>query len=313
MIGVQRTAAVWAGWGRVVGGGHRSTFRRFHPSKGWRPAVGATDHPEVTGKSYTARNLLSTLTLQVWVDTSAAETERRPVVHQLAPASEGDTATLPETLITAAEQVELVQPDGRGVEEMVADKGYHSDETLVALGEVGVRSYVSEPERGQRLLAGQEDGRDAAGEACCAECRAFFGWRRGGHRPKVTGRVTAPLTEKWIGRNRCPDARLWALHGREALLARGLPVVRGRCRLTAVGDDAYEGLPAAVGRGRRRKSTGPALRDQQEAAPGGLGWARHDESRKAGRPQASAKWSTACMFPSWHRGHRRNERPVNAS
>ena len=89
----------------------------------------------------------------------------------------------------------------------------------------------------------------------------------------MTGRVTAPLTEKWIGRNRCPDARLWALHGREALLARGLPVVRGRCRLTAVGDDAYEGLPVAVGRGRRRKSTGPALRDQREAAPGGLGWA----------------------------------------
>ena len=31
---------------------------------------------------------------------------------------------------------------------MVADKGYRSDETLVALGEVGVRSHVSEPERG---------------------------------------------------------------------------------------------------------------------------------------------------------------------
>ena len=38
----------------------------------------------------------------------------------------------------AAEQVELVQPDGPGVEEVVADKGYHSDETLVALGAVGV-------------------------------------------------------------------------------------------------------------------------------------------------------------------------------
>ena len=47
-------------------------------------------------------------------------------------ASDGDTATLPETLIMAAEQVELVQPDGPGVEEVVADKGYHSDETLVA-------------------------------------------------------------------------------------------------------------------------------------------------------------------------------------
>ena len=55
-------------------------------------------------------------------------------------ASDGDTATLPETLIMAAEQVELVQPDGAGVEEVVADKGYHSDETLVALGE-GVRLF----------------------------------------------------------------------------------------------------------------------------------------------------------------------------
>ena len=24
-------------------------------------------------------------------------------------------------------------------------------------------------------------------------------------------------------------------------------------------------------------------------------------------------YAPACMFPSWHRGHRRNERPVNAS
>jgi len=57
-------------------------------------------------------------------------------------ASDGDTATLPETLIMAAEQVEAVQPDGAGVEELVADKGYHSDATLVGLGEVGVRSHV---------------------------------------------------------------------------------------------------------------------------------------------------------------------------
>ena len=60
-------------------------------------------------------------------------------------ASDGDTSTLPATLIMAAEQVEVVQPDNPGVEEVVADKGYHSDETLVALGAVGVRSHVSEP------------------------------------------------------------------------------------------------------------------------------------------------------------------------
>ena len=80
-------------------------------------------------------------------------------------ASEGDSATLPATLTMAAEQVEAVQPDGAEVDEVVADKGYHSDKTLVALDEIGVRSYVSEPARGQPCW---QDGRDAAGEACCA-------------------------------------------------------------------------------------------------------------------------------------------------
>ena len=84
-------------------------------------------------------------------------------------ASDGDTATLPETLIMAAEQVELVQPDGPGVEEVVADKGYHSDETLVALGAVGVSESRIGAGARPALLAGQEDRRDAAGEACCAE------------------------------------------------------------------------------------------------------------------------------------------------
>ena len=73
-------------------------------------------------------------------------------------ASEGDSATLPETLTMAAEQVEAVQPDGAGVEEVVADKGYHSDKTLVALDEIGVRSYVSEPERGRRCWQNKKTG-----------------------------------------------------------------------------------------------------------------------------------------------------------
>ena len=84
-------------------------------------------------------------------------------------ASDGDTATLPETLIMAAEQVEAVQPEGAGVEEVVADKGYHSDETLVGLGEVGVRSHVSEPERGRRCWQDKKTGETPPGEACCAE------------------------------------------------------------------------------------------------------------------------------------------------
>ena len=76
-------------------------------------------------------------------------------------ASAGDTTTMVETLITAAEHVEAVLPAGGGVAEVVADKGYHSNETMVALSDLGLRSYVSEPDRGRRRWRGQHAARDA--------------------------------------------------------------------------------------------------------------------------------------------------------
>ena len=65
-------------------------------------------------------------------------------------ADEGDTTTSIETLIDAAEQIETVVPDGEGFEEVVGDKDYHSNRALVDLEAVGVRSYLSEPDRGRR-------------------------------------------------------------------------------------------------------------------------------------------------------------------
>ncbi len=76
-------------------------------------------------------------------------------------ASAGDTTTMVETLVTAAEQVEAVLPAGGGVAEVVADKGYHSNETMLALADLGLRSYVSEPDRGRRRWRGQFAVRDA--------------------------------------------------------------------------------------------------------------------------------------------------------
>src|SRR5687767_12971771 len=75
-------------------------------------------------------------------------------------ADEGDTATSIETLIEAAEQVETVVPDGE-IKEVVADKGYHSNQLLVDLEAVGVRSYISEPDRGRRNWKRNPDARDA--------------------------------------------------------------------------------------------------------------------------------------------------------
>ena len=76
-------------------------------------------------------------------------------------ADQGDTTTSVETLIEAAEQVETVVPDSEGPKEVVADKGYHSNQALVDLEAVGVRSYISEPDRGRRNWKDNPEARDA--------------------------------------------------------------------------------------------------------------------------------------------------------
>ena len=76
-------------------------------------------------------------------------------------ADAGDTTTMVETLITAAEQVEAVLPDGAGLAEVVGDTGYHSNAMLVALADLDIRSYVSEPARGRRHWQGKREARDA--------------------------------------------------------------------------------------------------------------------------------------------------------
>jgi transposase len=76
-------------------------------------------------------------------------------------AADGDTTTCVETLIEAAEQVEAVRPDGEGIKEIVGDKGYHSNQSLLDLDAVGVRSYISEPDRGRRNWKKNPEARDA--------------------------------------------------------------------------------------------------------------------------------------------------------
>jgi transposase len=76
-------------------------------------------------------------------------------------ADEGDTTTSRETLIEAAEQIETVLPEGDGLQEVVGDKGYHSNDSLVDLEAVGVRTYISEPDRGRRNWTKHPEARDA--------------------------------------------------------------------------------------------------------------------------------------------------------
>jgi transposase len=66
----------------------------------------------------------------------------------------GDTTTMQKTLQEA--QVNAALVNARGVEETVADKGYHSNRVLADLHTAGVRSYLPEPERGPRNWDGKE-------------------------------------------------------------------------------------------------------------------------------------------------------------
>jgi len=82
-----------------------------------------------------------------------------------------DTATVEATVIEAgaavAELVTAEPPEGEnqvhpgGVEEVVADKGYHSNEVAVGLSELGVRTYIAEPDRGRRNWEGKQAEKEA--------------------------------------------------------------------------------------------------------------------------------------------------------
>jgi len=88
-----------------------------------------------------------------------------------------DTTTIQETVIEAATAVaELIAeptPEGEytvhpeGVQEVVADKGYHSNEAVLGLDQLAVRSYIAEPDRGRRNWLGK-----------AAEKAAVYGNRR---------------------------------------------------------------------------------------------------------------------------------------
>jgi len=81
----------------------------------------------------------------------------------------GDTTTIQQTLVKVAEELEGLKAVAESAKqirdnwlaELVADKGYHSNDTMVDLKVFDIRSYVSEPNRGQRNWIDKHEQRDA--------------------------------------------------------------------------------------------------------------------------------------------------------
>jgi transposase len=80
-------------------------------------------------------------------------------------ADQGDTTTIETTLPEAVEQLEAVAAvtdDAVATgDELVADKGYHSKQKVLELETLGVRTYISEPDRGPQGWVDQRAERDA--------------------------------------------------------------------------------------------------------------------------------------------------------
>ena len=79
-----------------------------------------------------------------------------------APDELGDTQTMGETLRMAQEEVTAVEPDAE-VHEVVADKGYHSNETVLELKALGLRSLSVGNGSGAAELEGEQQEIPSAG------------------------------------------------------------------------------------------------------------------------------------------------------
>jgi transposase len=132
-------------------------------------------------------------------------------------ADHGDTKTIKKTLAEAHTQIETVQNgtaacDGSGLQEVVADKGYHSTAVLLELASAGIRSYVSEPDRGRRKWKG-----DLAARAAVYANRRRNRGERGKRMQRLRGeRVERPFAHLY----RTGRMRRTHLRGHENILKR---------------------------------------------------------------------------------------------
>jgi transposase len=89
------------------------------------------------------------------------------VAVTLQPANRDDHASIDETVQETFETLLDVREQGVQVplpQEVVTDKGYHSNDVCVELQSLGVRTYLSEPDRGRRVWRDKKTGKVRSAE-----------------------------------------------------------------------------------------------------------------------------------------------------
>ena len=167
------------------------------------------------------------------------------VAVTLTGADQGDTRTLYDTVAEAAVQLNTVADARPGateiaqpvVQEVVADKGYHSNETTRDLRDNEIRSYISEPDRGRRKWEGKAE-----------EQAAVYGNRRRvrGERGKALLRKRGEFVER-------PFAHCYETGGMRRTHLRGHPNILKRLLVHVAGFNLGLVMRQLVGIGKPRR------------------------------------------------------------
>jgi transposase len=206
----------------------------------------------------------------------------------LQPADEGDTTTIHKTLAEA--QPVAQQLNERGVEETVADKGYHSDEVLKEVAGQGMRSYIPEPDRGRRRWNGKQ-----------AEKKRLYDNRRrvGGERGKRLQKLRSELTERSF-------AHLYETGGMRRVHLKGRENILKRLVVHAAAFNLGLVMRKMIGVGKPRRLQGTAgpcfglrfgLRSAWECLSRPIAFlCRSMNVQQTPAPKAVAHWSLAWRF-----------------
>lgn len=159
-------------------------------------------------------------------------------------ADQGDTTTVQATLEEA--QAAARESNERGVEELVADKGYHSGAVLKQLHGEDIRSYIPEPERGRRRW--RQEGKASEQKRVYANRR-----RVRGARSKRLQKLRSELAERSF-------AHLYETGGMRRVHLRGRSNILKRLLVHAAGFNLSLLLRKTLGVGKPRRLQGLCAR-----------------------------------------------------
>jgi transposase len=165
-------------------------------------------------------------------------------------ADQGDTTTLWNTMEESVENLREVTDDprtaacieGEIIAEVVADKGYHSNDTCRDMNEARVRTYFAQPDRGRRVWV------DNDGNPKSAEQAAVYANRRRirGERGKRLLRKRGELLER-------PFAHCYETGGMRRTHLRGHPNILKRLLIHVAGFNLALVMRSVFGIGKPRR------------------------------------------------------------